>query len=459
MSSPPPSDPSSQNWNRRLLALAGPIVLANLSVPLPGIVDTAVMGHLPEASGLAAVGLGAVIFSTLFFAFGFLRMSTVAITAQAFGAGDWAETRATLYRSIAVAFVICVPMLTFQVWLGEGAFDLTDATDQVKRLGLDYFNIRIWGAPAALINMAMLGWLFGLGSMRIPVVVQIATNLINVVLDFLFVFGFGWGIEGVAAATVIAEWSGTLIGAVAILSIIRKRGGDRIPLAALMSAGHVRRLLGVNRDIFIRTLCLLIAFAHFKVAGTAFGTEVLAANIVLLIFLDLCSYGLDAFANAAEILVAHTIGRRDEASFRKVVRLSHAWAFAVAIPSTLVFLVLGDLVVAGLTDQASVREQASTYLFWAAIMPVTACWAFTIDGIYIGATWSSSLRNAMVVALVLYLAAQWVLAGQFGNHGLWAALNIFLFLRGALLGALYPRLARTVSGGTAGAGGSQARAR
>jgi len=432
------------DWNRRLLALAGPIVLANLSVPLPGIVDTAVMGHLPEASGLAAVGLGAVIFSTLYFAFGFLRMSTVAITAQADGGGDWTETRATLFRSVLVALVICAPMLVFQSWIGEGAFGMTAATEEVTRLGLDYFDIRIWGAPAALINMAMLGWLFGLGSMRIPVVVQVATNLINVVLDLVFVFGFGWGIEGVAAATLIAEWSGTLIGAIAIWSIFRKRGGGPLSMTAMMSAEHVRRLLGVNRDIFIRTLCMMVAFIHFKVAGTQFGTEVLAANIVLLLFFDLSAYGLDAFANAAEILAGQSVGRRDQMSFRKIVRVSHAWAFGTAIVSTIVFFAFGSEIIGLLTDQATVREIAAIYLLWAAIMPVTAVWAFTLDGIFIGATWSPALRNGMIAALVIYLASQWMLVGQFENHGLWAALNVFLIARGVTLAIQYPALAAKI---------------
>lgn len=438
------------NWNRRLLALTGPIVVANLSVPLPGLVDTAVMGHLPEPAGLAAVGLGAMIFATLFFTFGFLRMSTVGLTAQADGAGNTRDVRAVLYRGGALALLIAAALLLAHQPLGRIAFGLTEAAPRVVELGLDYYGIRVWGAPAALLNMALLGWLFGLGHMRAPVILQVVTNLINVALDFLFVFGFDWGIEGVAAATVVAEWSGTLLGIAIVARRLRPYGGIAPPPGALSDLTGIRRLLGVNRDIFIRTLCLLIAFAHFKIEGATLGTTVLAANIVLLTFLDISSYGLDAFANAAEILVGKAVGRRDATIFRKVVRLAHLWGFAIAGISSVVFYVFGGWIVGLLTDQPPVLAHADSFLIWAAILPLTAVWAFVIDGVFVGATWSAALRNGMIAAIAVYFTAQWLLVPAYGNAGLWLALHIFLIARGITLGVQYPSLVRRLETQDAG---------
>lgn len=433
-----------ENPHRRLLALAGPIVLANLSVPLPGIVDTAVMGHLPDANGLAAVGLGAVVFSTLYFAFGFLKMSTVALTAQADGAGNKMELGAVIYRSAVVALVLSALMLLFRNWIGPSAFGLTEATKDVVDLGLIYFDIRIWGAPAALLNMALVGWLFGLGDMRWPVLLQILTNLINVALDLIFVFGLGWGIDGVAAATVIAEWTGTGLGLFLVLRMLIRNGTVVPTTNAILDSTGLRRLFGVNRDIFIRTLCLLIAFAHFKIAGAALGTEILAANIILLIFLDLSAYGLDAFANAAEILIGKAVGRRDPLLFRQAVRASHVWGFATAGLSTVIFLFYGHWVVAAMTDLATIRAVAGQYLVWAAFLPLTSVWAFLLDGVFIGATWSPALRNGMILSIALYFLSQWFLIPAYGNDGLWLALHIFLLARGVTLAVQYPGLVKRV---------------
>lgn len=436
---------SVPDTNRRLLALAGPIVLANLSVPLPGMVDTAVMGHLPDPSGLAAVGLGALIFSTLYFTFGFLRMSTVALTAQADGAGDPAGVRAWLYRSVAIALILSTVMVIAQRAIGDGAFSLMNTEESVAELGLIYFDIRIWGAPAALLNMAIMGWLFGLGKMRWPVGLQIVTNLVNVVLDLVFVFGLGWDIDGVAAATVIAEWTGTGLGVVIVARELARRGAIRPPFGEIIDPAGLRRLFSVNRDIFIRTVCLLITFAHFKIAGTAFGTETLAANLILLIFLDLSAYGLDAFANAAEIMVGKAVGARDRARFQIVSRLAHVWSAGMAVLATVIFLAAGPWVVGLFTDQDGVRQAAAPFIVWAALLPVTSFWAFVLDGIFIGATRSAALRNGMIASIALYFASQWFLIDSMGNHGLWIAVHVFLLARGLTLAVQYPSLLKSLN--------------
>lgn len=445
MTSPHTQSQETTNWNRRLFALAGPIVLANLSVPLPGIVDTAVMGHLPDPSGLAAVGLGAMIFSTLYFSFSFLRMSTIGLTAQADGRGDAAEVRIVLYRGGLIAIALAIIMMVFQDPIGRYAFQLTDATETVQTYGLSYFDIRIWGAPAALLNLVVLGWMFGFGSMRLPVTIQIVTNLVNVVLDFVFVFGFDWGIEGVALATVIGELVGAALGLYFIARRLRHLGQSLLPdwVSVLEPAG-LRRLFGVNRDLLIRTFCLLIAFAHFKIAGAELGTVTLAANLVLLIFLDLSSYGLDAFANAAEILIGKAVGQRNRAVFLTVTRLSLVWGGLVSLVAVLVFFLFGNHIVGLMTDQLPVRDVSANFMLWAAFLPITAVWAFVLDGIFVGATRSAALRNGMLISIALYFASEWVLTGQFGNDGLWAALHIFLLARGLTLAVQVPALVRSI---------------
>lgn len=445
---------TSTGWNRRLLALAGPIVFANLSVPLPGIVDTAVMGHLPGASGLAAVGLGATLFGTLYFAFGFLRMGTVGLTAQAIGAEDRQEACAVLYRGLAIAVCLSAIMLFLQAPIGRGAFALMNPDPAVHALGLDYFNIRIWGAPAALMNYAILGWLFGWGDMRMPVLVEIATNLLNVVLDLLFVFKFGWGIDGVAAATVIAEWGGLSLGLAVCLTRVNRQGALR-PSRDTWNLSSIKRQFAVNRDIFIRTLCLLLAFAHFKVAGTAFGTEILAANIVLLVFLDLSSYGLDAFADAAGILVGQAVGRKDPSMFRQVVRLAHFWSGATAVAAAGVFFLARDAVIAVMTAQPEIQAIAHGYSPWAVFLPLAAFWAFVLDGIFIGATRSAALRNGMLAAFLCYVLAQWILRDLWQNDGLWMAIYIFMIARAASLMAQLPALYRSIQATAGQAGASR----
>ncbi|MDF1750007.1 MAG: MATE family efflux transporter [Alphaproteobacteria bacterium] len=442
----PAQSPDTTNWNRRLFALAGPIVLANLSVPLPGIVDTAVMGHLPDPSGLAAVGLGAMIFSTLYFTFSFLRMSTIGLTAQADGRGDAAEVRIVLYRGGLIAVALAVVMILFQAPIGRYAFQLTDATDTVQSLGLSYFNVRIWGAPAALLNLVVLGWMFGFGSMRLPVTIQIVTNLINVVLDFVFVFGFDWGIEGVALATVVGELVGAALGLYFIVRRLRHLGQRLLPdWVSVLEPTGLKRLFGVNRDLLIRTFCLLIAFAHFKIAGAELGTVTLAANLVLLIFLDISSYGLDAFANAAEILIGKAVGQGNRATFVTVTRLSLLWGGFVAIIAVFVFLLYGNAIVGIMTDQMPVREESSNFMLWAAFLPITAVWAFVLDGIFVGATRSAALRNGMVISIALYFISEWLLTQKFGNDGLWAALHIFLIARGLTLAIQVPALIRSIA--------------
>jgi MATE family multidrug resistance protein len=440
-----PHDDQSQDWNARVWRLAGPIILANLTVPLLGLVDTAVVGHLPDPAYLGAVALGATIFSFVYWGFGFLRMSTTGLTAQAWGADDQGEVTAGLVRAGMIALAIAGLLIALQIPIGWAAFQLIESSDQVEALGRSYFEIRIWGAPAALMNYVLLGWFLGQQDARTPLMLQIVTNAVNIALDLLFVVGFAWDVEGVAAATAIAEWSGFALGMVFVARRLKVGLGDS--LARVWDRVALHRLFAVNRDIFIRTLCLVSAFAYFTVRGAGMGELTLAANAVLLNFLTLASFGLDGFAHAAEALVGGAVGRRDRAGFSAAVRVAFKWAAIVALGASVMFLLGGHALIALLTDIPEVRAQAARYMLWPALLPLVAVWCFTYDGIFIGATRGADLRNGMILSLGIYLIAVHTAQPTFGNHGLWFSMMLFMGVRGLILALYYPRLRDSIDAG------------
>lgn len=402
------------------------------------------MGHQPDPNGLAAVALGAMVFSVLYFAFNFLRMSTTGLSAQSTGAQDWEEFRTLLPRAGLLGVLIGSLLFAFQSPLADLAFWAVEGEAVVEAQTRAYLEVRIWGAPAALLNFALLGWFFGLGNMRNPVLLQIAINAVNIGLDILFVFGFDWGVEGVAAATAIAEWFGVCLGLAMALPVLSKKGGIISPLRKIFSPAAVWRLMAVNRDIFIRSACMIAAFAHFKATGAEIGTLTLAANAVLLIFFDLCAYGLDAFANAAEILVGKAVGRRDRGAFNAIVKRVFLLSGGAAAVITLFFIFTGNWIVALITAQPTVQTTAADFVLWAAFVPIVSVWCFALDGIFIGATRSAALRNGMILATSSYFAAQYFLLEAFGNHGLWAAMHVFLAMRGVTLAFALPSLSRSI---------------
>ncbi len=433
----------SAEWHRRVWRIAGPIMLSNVSTPLIGIVDTAVVGHLEHAYYMGAVAIGSVIFSFLFWGFGFLRMGTTGLTAQAKGAADHDRVRATLLRALALGAVIGVGLVLLRVPISGVSFALFDASADVERHAADYLDIRIWGAPAALANYVVFGWLVGLGRTGLLFALQLVLNGTNVLLDLIFVVGFGWGVPGVAAASLIAEIVAMVAGIAVVLSIARGMPG-RWDLARLWDPAAIRRLLAVNRDIFIRTLCLVGAFAYFKARGAELGDIILAANAVLLNLFLFLGFALDGYAFAAETLTGERAGAEDNRGFRLAVRVSSIWAVATSVVFTLVYALAGPLLIDAMTDIDAVRAAARLYLPWAAAMPILAVWCFQMDGVFVGATWSASMRNTMIVSTVIYLMAVWAAVPYLGNHGLWLALAIFMTARGVTMAAVYPGLARTV---------------
>ena len=412
-------------------------------MPLLGAVDTAVVGHLAHAYYLGAVAVGALIFSFLYWGFGFLRMGTTGLTAQADGADDSDEVRATFARALIVAAGLALIILLLQRPTIALAMTLIEAGPEVETHARTYFAIRIWGAPAALGNYVVLGWFLGMQNARAGLALQVVINGINIVLDLVFVVGLGLAVEGVALATVIAEYSGLALGLVMIFITLRRFGGGW-RRERLLDAPRLRRMAGINRDIFVRTLCLISAFAYFTAQSAKMGDVILAANAVLMNMVHFMAYGLDGFAHAAEALVGRAAGAGDRAAFRGAVRASSIWALLTAGAFSAVFVVFGTTIIDALTGVAEVRAAARAVLPWMMVAPFIAVWSYQFDGIFLGATRSREMRNGMVLSLVVYLAAVAILKPMWGNHGLWLAFLVFMLARAATLGAYYPRIARAL---------------
>ena len=418
--------------------LAGPIILANLSVPLLGAVDTAVMGHLPNPAYLGGVAVGAVVFQFIYWGFGFLRMGTTGLVAQAYGAGDDAEVRATLLRGLAIAGGFGVILWVLQVPIFALARTLFDASPEVEGFAQDYFRIRIWSAPATLANYCLVGWFIGMRNTRAALVLQLWMNGLNIALSLAFVVGLGWGVTGVAAATAISEYAAVALA----LVLWRREAVAPAALAQIFEPAKLRRLFGLNFDIFVRTLCLITAFALFTRQGATAGDAMLAANAVLMQLQHFLSFGLDGFAHAAEAMIGGAVGARDREALRRAVHITGQWAVIVAVGYTIVYLAGGPIIVGWLTDIAEVRDLAGEFLIWLAISPLVSVWSFMLDGIFIGATRTRDMRNAMIISFGVFAVALLSLQPIFGNHGLWAALMIFMVARALTLAFLYPGIAR-----------------
>ena len=424
--------------HRRMWRIAGPIVLSNATVPLLGAVDTSVVGQLGQAAPIGAVGLGAVILATLYWAFGFLRMGTSGLAAQAQGAGDGAERAAVLLRALIVGLVAGLALIALQVALVAGAFTLAPASAEVEALTRQYLAIRIWGAPATIALYAVTGWLIGVERTRAVFLLQLWINGVNILLDLWFVLGLGWGVPGVAAATLIAEWTGLAVGLWfcrdafgPVLAAARGRLGDK---AALLT------MFAVNRDIMIRSVALQLCFTAFVFLGARHGDVTLAANQVLLQFLGILSYALDGFAFAAETLVGQAIGARAAQEVRQAVRLALIWTFWGGVVLGLGFWLAGPWLIDLMATAPEVRAEARLYLPWIVAAPIFGALAWAYDGIYIGALLTREMRRLMLIAAAAYVVALGVL-WPFGNHGLWAAMMVLFAVRSALMHRNSPKVA------------------
>lgn len=424
--------------HKRVLNIALPIVLANITVPILGAVDTGVVGQLGQAAPIGAVGIGAVILSAVYWVFGFLRMGTTGLTSQAHGAGRQGEVAALLTRALMIALVGGLLVIALQMPLFAGAFMLAPASAQVESLAQDYMSIRVFSAPAIIALYGVTGWLIALERTRAVLLVQLVMNTVNIVLDLWFVLGLGWGVEGVALATFIAEWGGLALG------LWLCRDAFKVPAwrdwARVFDAPALKRMAQVNGDILLRSLMLQGIFVSFLFLGADFGDVTLAANQVLLQFLQITAYALDGFAFAAEVLVGYAMGRHAPGQLRRAAVVSSQWGLISVVFLATGFATLGPWIIDTMAKVEAVQNAARTYLPWMVAAPVLGLGSYMLDGIFIGATRTRDMRNMMALSLATYAGAVAVLVPGMGNHGLWAALLISFVARAATLAFRYPAL-------------------
>ena len=428
-------------WHRRVWRLAWPMVVSNLSVPLLGAVDTAVIGHLPEPHFLGAVAVGALIFNTLYFGCNFLRMGTTGLTAQAFGARDFDAARATLARAFLIALVLAAALLALQGPIGWLAFYLVEPSEAVAGEGMRYFFIRIWGAPATLANIALVGWFIGMQNTRAALALLLTVNGINIVLDLVLVLGFDLAVAGVAWATVAADYAGLILG-VAVTARLARRHGGHWRARLVLDAVAMRRFLGTNRDIFLRTLFVITAFALFTTLSARQGDVVLAANAVLLNFVIFFNFAFDGFAFAAEALTGRALGAGRRGDLARAIRACLLWCLLLALLTVAIYGLAGAPIVRVLTDIEDVRAVAYDFLPWLIALPLVAVWGIFFDGVFTGTTRTADMRNTMMLAFFVFVPCAWLLREPMGNHGLWLAMTLLYAVRGIGLGAIYVRIQR-----------------
>ena len=424
--------------HRRVLAIALPIVLSNATVPILGVVDTAVVGQFGEAAPIGAVGIGAIIISAVYWIFGFLRMGTTGLTSQAAGAGNQAEVQALLSRVLLIGFAAGLFMIVAQVPIFAGAFWVSPASAEVEGLARDYMAIRVWSAPATIALYGITGWLIAQERTRAVLALQVGMNGSNIVLSILLGLQLEMGVTGVAWATFLSEWGGLALG----LWFCRAAfvGSGWHDPQRVFDVVRLKHMAVVNTDILIRSVLLQAIFVSFMLYGSDFGDVQLAANQILMQFLQVTAYALDGFAFAAEALVGQALGARARAALRRSAYLSSLWGVIICTGLATCFWLFGGLAIDAMTTADSVRAAARIYLPYMIAAPIVGVASWMLDGIFIGATRSRDMRNMMMVSAVAYFAAVIPLMTAFGNHGLWLGLLFSFVVRGATLALKYPAL-------------------
>lgn len=420
--------------NKEIFRLAIPNILSNISVPLLGSVDTALMGQF-SALHLGAVGLGGLLFSFLYWNFGFLRMGTTGMTAQAFGAGNFSESTSIWMRAMLIALGAGLLMLLSMSFLGDVGFRLLGAQEESLGLLGEYFYARIWAAPATLSLLVIMGWFFGMQNALYPLILTIIANGLNIIFNIILVNHLDWGIAGVAWGTVWAQYL-SLFAALFLLWYKYREKFNLLQTKTLFVWEKWKGFVSVNRDILIRTIFLTTAFAFFYRQSSLAGPMVLAVNVILLQFLNWMSYGIDGFAYAAESLIGKYKGAQDENRLRLAIKKSFIFGMSLAAAYALIYLVFGNSLAAIFSDDASIIDALQPFLFWMVLLPLLSTPSYLWDGIYIGLTASRAMRNSMTLAFILFITA-WYFLQPFGNHGLWASLLILMFARGAFQQVLF----------------------
>lgn len=421
--------------NREILQIALPSIVSNITVPLLGLIDVTIVGHLGAASYIGAIAVGGMLFNIIYWIFGFLRMGTGGMTSQAYGRKDDAETMRLLTRSTGVGLFIALSLILLQFPIERIAFTFIDTTPEIERLASLYFRICIWGAPAVLGLYSFTGWFIGMQNSRYPMFIAITQNVVNILASLVLVYGFEMKIEGVAIGTLVAQYAGFLMA----LSLWLHRYQALRPhaqLSCLRNKEAMRRFFQVNRDIFFRTLCLVAVTVFFTSAGAAQGEVVLAVNTLLMQLFTLFSYIMDGFAYAGEALAGKHIGAGNHIALRQMVRQLFVWGIALSLGFTFLYGIGGEGFLGLLTNEESVIQASSTYFYWVLAIPLAGFAAFLYDGIFIGATATSLMLRAMVVASVAFFGIYFGCREAMGNHALWLAFITYLALRGVMQGYL-----------------------
>jgi len=415
--------------NKDMWRIAAPMILSNVSVPLLGMVDTGVTGHLDSSAYLGAVALGATIFTFIYMGMNFLRMGTTGIAAQSFGANDNDGLRASLGQALIVGFLIALLLIVLRTPISRLALGLLGGDSETQFYAALYFDVRIWSAPGTLANYALIGWFIGLQNARVPLFIFLTINLTNIALDLFFVVVLGMTVDGVALASVIAEYSGFAVGATFAVLALKKREGHW-PLERLTNLGAYRAFFAVNANLFIRTMALMFTLSFVTARSARLGGPILAANAVLLNFQHLTAFGLDGIAHAAEALVGKAIGENRRDALIHSVNLTLKWSVIFASGFTVIYLLAGPLIISILTDLPDIRETAIRYLPWMIASPLVSVWCFLYDGVYVGATRAKEMRNIMVFSTIFVFLPAWYFLQPLGNDGLWLAFLLFMGARG-----------------------------
>lgn len=415
--------------DRQILQIALPSIVSNITVPLLGMIDVAIVGHMGSPVYIGAVAVGSMIFNLVYWLFGFLRMGSSGLTAQALGRRDLTEVTRLLVRSVSVALAISLSLIIFQMPLKWLMFWLIGPTPDVAPFASTYFNIVIWGAPASLSLFCLMGWYIGMQNTRIPMLISIMQNVVNILASLMLVYGFGMKVEGVAFGTIIAQYAGLLM-AIGLLAryyrqIFRYFQKDRI-------FQKMGAFFAVNRDIFLRTLCLVAVNLFFTSAGARQGAIILSVNTILMQLYLFFSYFMDGFAYAGEALGGKAYGAHNGIAFRETLHRLWMWMLIVTIAYTLLYIIAGPWIVALLTDESMVLDTSREYLWWAWLIPIAGCVAFIWDGIFIGITATRGMLVSSFLSALTFFAVYLLAEGMMGNHGLWLAQIVYLAMRGVL---------------------------
>lgn len=415
--------------NKRILGLAVPSIISNITVPLLGLVDVSIVGHLGSATYIGAIAVGGMLFSMIYWIFGFLRMGTSGLTAQAYGRRDLAEVILSFVRSVGIAFGLGLLLILLQYPILKVAFTLIDTTPAIKELASLYFRICIWGAPAVLGLYSFAGWFVGMQNSRFPMYIAITQNVVNIAASLFFVFVWNRGVAGVAMGTLVAQYAGLLMASLLWYGYYR-RLWPKLNWKMLTDYEAMRSFFILNRDIFFRTLCLVAVTTYFTSRGAEQGDVILAVNTLLMQLFTLYSYIMDGFAYAGEALTGRYVGAHNRADLERMIRALFAWGIGLALTFTLLYGIGGSSFLGLLTNEREVLNASSDYFYWVLAIPLAGMAAFLWDGIYIGATASRQMLYSMLVASASFFLLQGLLQQQMGNHALWMAFIVYLFLRG-----------------------------